>query len=145
MKAFLTGLGIGVGLGILLAPERGEITRSKLRDRLSDWSDSVSDQVTDQMENLKKGADRVRAAASEMTENVRNRAASSPSSDADALNSISREELMQVNGIGPVLAEKIISGRPYSSLNELLERGILSSSTFEELQRELGTWARRSA
>jgi gas vesicle protein len=35
MKSFLVGLGVGVGLGILLAPARGEDTRRDLGERLN--------------------------------------------------------------------------------------------------------------
>ena len=58
---------------------------------------------------------------------------------------MSRDELMNVNGIGPVLADKIISNRPYISRLELLERGIVLWSTFEELERESEERQRRSA
>jgi hypothetical protein len=37
------------------------------------------------------------------------------------LNAASREELMAINGIGPVLSERIISGRPYKTVDELLK------------------------
>ena len=35
MKSFLVGLGVGVGLGILFAPGRGEDTRRDLGERLN--------------------------------------------------------------------------------------------------------------
>ena len=35
MKSFLVGLGVGVGLGILFAPRRGEDTRRDLGERLN--------------------------------------------------------------------------------------------------------------
>ena len=35
MKSFLVGLGVGVGLGILFAPGRGEDTRRDLSERLT--------------------------------------------------------------------------------------------------------------
>jgi DNA uptake protein ComE-like DNA-binding protein len=70
----------------------------------------------------------------------------SASSERDELiNTLGREELMNVNGIGPVLADKIISGRPYASRRDLLERGILPQSTFHELERELDRQGKRSA
>src|ERR1051325_403686 len=50
MKAFLTGLGIGVGLGVLFAPDSGEATRKKVGHRISDWSESLARPA----ENLKK-------------------------------------------------------------------------------------------
>ena len=154
MKAFLTGFAMGVGLGFLFAPDRGGVTRSKLRDRLDDWSQSASDQIgritsaaersarkKDQgSETGVSGADQSR----EQGGQTRHRSESSRD-DAATLNSATRDELMEVNGIGPILADKIVAGRPYSSFNELLERGILPHGPFEELQRRLKTRARRSA
>jgi hypothetical protein len=35
MKSFLFGLGVGVGLGVLFAPGRGEDTRRDLGERLN--------------------------------------------------------------------------------------------------------------
>ena len=41
------------------------------------------------------------------------------------LNSATRDELMSVNGIGPVLSARIIAGRPYKTIDDLLKvRGI---------------------
>ncbi|RKY76158.1 endonuclease [candidate division KSB1 bacterium] len=37
------------------------------------------------------------------------------------LNSATREELMSVNGIGPVLSARIIAGRPYKTIDDLLK------------------------
>jgi gas vesicle protein len=153
MKAFLTGLGIGVGLGVLLAPDAGEATRKKVRDRLDKWSETFSQGV----ETVKTAGERAGAAvsdtASDATEKLSENLPSKkePGSDtgssagSDAINTLSREELLAVNGIGPVLADKLISNRPYSSRRELVERGILPLSTFEELERELRARDRRSA
>jgi DNA uptake protein ComE-like DNA-binding protein len=50
-----------------------------------------------------------------------------------------------VTGIGPALADKIISGRPYSSRQELQQRGILPQNTFDELDHELTVREKRFA
>jgi competence ComEA-like helix-hairpin-helix protein len=36
------------------------------------------------------------------------------------LNTATEKELQSINGIGPVLSEKIIAGRPYKSVEELI-------------------------
>ena len=152
MKAFLTGLGIGVGLGVLFARDSGEATRKKLGERISDWSESIARQA----ENLKTATRGVGDRVSETAANAFEKASDlapkkradreSATSERDELiNTVGREDLMNVNGIGPVLADKIISGRPYSSRRDVLERGILPQSTFDELERELDRHGKRSA
>jgi DNA uptake protein ComE-like DNA-binding protein len=152
MKAFLTGLGIGVALGVLFARDSGDATRKKLGARLSDWSESLSQKA----ENVKTAARRVGDRVSETAANASEKGSdlppkktadreSAPSESDDLINTVGREELMSVNGIGPALADRIISGRPYSSRRELVERGILAQSRFDELERELGRRGKRSA
>jgi competence protein ComEA len=152
MKAFLTGLGIGVGLGVLFAPDSGAATRKKVGERFRHWSESLSRQA----ENLKTLAPGMGDRVYETAANASGKASEVPpkasadresaSSDRDELiNTVGREELMNVNGIGPVLADRIISGRAYSSRGELVERGILPQSTFDELERELDRHRKRSA
>ena len=153
MKAFLTGLGIGVGLGIVFAPNRGEATRRKVRERVTGLADNLGRQVD-------KGKELVQETVAAYTE-VSSREAERKQSDSpvkriqarevrssassDPINILSREELLNVNGIGSAQADKIISGRPYSSRQELVQRGILPQNTFEELERELSRRERRSA
>jgi gas vesicle protein len=46
MKSFLFGLGVGVGLGVLFAPGRGEDTRRDLGERLNSVAEDDSDDST---------------------------------------------------------------------------------------------------
>jgi gas vesicle protein len=61
MKAFLVGLGIGVGLGMLFAPDSGEETRREIGDRLNDFAadtrrraGEVANQVRDNVRTVKE-------------------------------------------------------------------------------------------
>ncbi len=53
------------------------------------------------------------------------------------LNNCSREELLQVPGIGDDLAERILENRPYRSKFDLLSRLIVSETVFIRLRSEV--------
>ncbi len=66
--------------------------------------------------------------------------ASSTGSIADSqvnINTASEQGLDSLPGVGPVTAKKIINGRPYSSVDELLSRKIVSSKVFEEIKEKI--------
>jgi competence protein ComEA len=53
------------------------------------------------------------------------------------LNTSSESELDSLPGVGPVTAQKIISGRPYNSVNELLDKKIVSSKVFGQIKEKV--------
>jgi gas vesicle protein len=146
MKTFLAGLGLGFGIGLLLAPQRGEQTREQLRRRGSDLADAVGEQVREVVRNpgevLRQGQERVTELGRQLTEQLETHgkkikdAVQSKVSPV-GLNSVSREDLLTIYGIGPVMADRIISGRPYTSDRQVVEQGIVPEGIFERLEREL--------
>ncbi len=50
------------------------------------------------------------------------------------LNTVSKEKLMFINGIGPVLAERIIAGRPYITVDDLLKVKGIASKRLEKIR-----------
>ena len=64
-------------------------------------------------------------------------AQSSSSSGLININSATSNQLDTLPGIGPVTAQKIISGRPYSRIEELLEKKIVGASTFEKIKDKI--------
>lgn len=50
------------------------------------------------------------------------------------INTASQSELESLSGVGPVTASKIISGRPYQSVEELVDKKIVSKSVFEKIK-----------
>lgn len=53
------------------------------------------------------------------------------------INTASQAELEALMGVGPVTAGKIMNGRPYTRLEELVEKQVMSQSLFEKLKDQL--------
>lgn len=62
---------------------------------------------------------------------------STASSKQVNINSSSQEALEALPGIGVVTASKIIEGRPYQKIEDLVSKKILSKSTFEKIKNNL--------
>lgn len=50
------------------------------------------------------------------------------------INTATQAELDGLPGVGPVTIDKIVSGRPYSSVQELLSKEILGQATYEKVK-----------
>ena len=61
-------------------------------------------------------------------------------SGAINVNTASLKELDTLAGIGPVTGQKIIDGRPYSAIEDLLTRKIVSASTFEKIKNQISVF-----
>ena len=53
------------------------------------------------------------------------------------INTASESDLDNLPGIGPVTASKIISGRPYQAIEDLLKEKIVSKAVFEKIKDQL--------
>ncbi len=60
MKAFLFGMGLGIGLGILFAPMSGEQTRENLAQRAGDLADSAKDTFEQGRDRVQRGIGAIR-------------------------------------------------------------------------------------
>ena len=72
MKAFLAGLGIGIGVGLLFAPLKGEETRERISRRSHDLADSARRHASEIAESARDIVDhsreRVRSTVAKMRE-----------------------------------------------------------------------------
>jgi competence protein ComEA len=57
-----------------------------------------------------------------------------------SINKASASELDTLPGVGPVTAQKIVSGRPYQTVQELLDRKIVGQKVFGEIKDKLSLW-----
>jgi competence protein ComEA len=53
------------------------------------------------------------------------------------INTASTSELDKLPGVGPVTADKIIDGRPYASIDELLTKKAVTKSVFEKIKNSI--------
>lgn len=56
------------------------------------------------------------------------------------INTSSQSQLEELPGIGPVTAQKIIAGRPYGSVNELLDGKIVSAKVFNQIKEKVSVY-----
>lgn len=56
------------------------------------------------------------------------------------INSASMSQLESLSGIGPKTAQKIIDGRPYQSVDDLLSQKIVGAKTFEKIKNEISVY-----
>jgi gas vesicle protein len=147
MKYFLAGLGVGFGIGLLLAPKSGEETREQLKGQASELAGNLRGQVGDAVRNsgqtLRNTQEKLSGLAQQVTDTLQAQgqrlkdAVQNQVVRGAILNSVSREDLLAVYGIGPVLADKILANRPYTSDRQIVDQGIIPEGVFERLEQEL--------
>ena len=113
MTNFIVGLGIGLGIGAMVAPRSGEETRELLRTRAQALRNNLQERAGHLAEEVQSG------------------------SVLEALNTISRDRLMTIYRIGPLTADKIIKNRPYDSEENFIAQRIVPENIFETLHATL--------
>jgi competence protein ComEA len=56
------------------------------------------------------------------------------------INTASESELDTLSGIGPVTAKKIIAGRPYQNISDLITKHLVGASVYEKIKDSLTTY-----
>jgi len=146
MKGFLTGLSIGAALGFLYAPRSGR----ELRQQFGRSASRHADEIGERLESLSRPASRQtrqsagqRSAGGAATASSREPSSqtSTPKAETrksgnllDIINEWPEERLIEIDGIGPVLAGKIIKNRPYESETDLINSKELPPSAIKALR-----------
>jgi DNA uptake protein ComE-like DNA-binding protein len=110
----LKGLAIGLPVGLLVLG----LVRPKKRSQMAERMRRIWRDAREQSQQV----------------GIRRR---EPGDREPVLNQLSRDELLEVYGIGEVLADRIIEGRPYATDFDILERGLVSQSVFNQLRRQV--------
>ena len=71
---------------------------------------------------------------------IPSKSASSVQDNRININSASQGELEGLPGIGPVTAGKIMAGRPYQNISELVGRKIVGTKVFEQIKDQISVW-----
>jgi gas vesicle protein len=68
--ALLAGAAIGLGLGILFAPDKGSKTREKLKENLDDLKEGAKEKFAKTNDDLKESVEELLSKSSDKTEEV---------------------------------------------------------------------------
>lgn len=153
MKRFWVGLALALVATVILQSRRrveGELRRREGNGGKREPPQSRGD-ASPQPESNESGAKAgvgTAAAEARTVEAGRRPApplsAPAPRSEEEMLNSATRQQLLSVYGIGPVLADRIIENRPYAVAHDVVRQGIIPESTFAQLKKQLleqaGVW-----
>ena len=159
---FFAGLGVGAAVGMLIAPKRGAELRDDLqeyareayeqgrervqpiideaREKVQPVVDQARRQIEPLMDQVAQSVDSVMAQASSVRDRVVDKAAEVKEHVTNGgllsiLNEWPHERLIEIDGIGPVLATKIIQHRPYDSEQKLIDLKALPPSAIESLRK----------
>ncbi len=102
------------------------------------FSDQADRDFIDKKLNLaQKLSDGAKIYIPKIGEQAVNSASTDNKSDIVSINQASSEELKDLPGVGEATAKKIIDGRPYQNLNELVDKKIISKSLFDKLSAKI--------
>jgi DNA uptake protein ComE-like DNA-binding protein len=133
-KEFLMGVVVGASFGIFLAPQSGENTRRKLRQRGERLFRSGSEAG---LQSNRSDYDSEPRSANAATGTRSGVELGTDQSVTEVLNHARKDELMSVDGIGDVTAKRIIRNRPYESAGEAVQEEVVPEATLEKVKEQL--------
>jgi len=128
---FLSGFAVGFGLGILFAPAEGKRTREKVVRMASKLAQP--DDLSDPAPTGSSTGDRN---SHSIPTSEEREAPSLDDAVVQTLNTAKKNELMSVRGIGNATAKRIIKNRPYSSVEEVIEKEVVPDETLDNVKTQ---------
>jgi gas vesicle protein len=128
------GVVVGATFGIFLAPDSGENTRRKLRQRGERLFRSGSEAGSQSNGSDDDSESRSGNAATGTRSGVE---LGTDQSVTEVLNHARKDELMSVEGIGDATAKRIIRNRPYDSAEEAVQEEVIPDATLEKVKEQL--------
>lgn len=134
MKAFFVGLALGFGIGFLLLPKSGNEHDELIRERTRELQRSLPQH---QERELQRSAiqERDRFSRPRTPQYMSRAAAVRTGIHPVALLNMATEKELRAAGIDPELVSKITAGRPYTSLQDARERGLLSADVLFAVEK----------
>jgi gas vesicle protein len=133
-KEFLMGVVVGASFGIFLAPDSGENTRRKLRQRGERLFRSGSEAGLQSNRSERDSEYQSGKAATGTRSGVER---GTDQSVTEVLNHARKDELMSVEGIDDMTAKRIIRNRPYESAEEAVQEEVIPETTLENVKEQL--------
>jgi hypothetical protein len=134
MKTFFVGLALGFGIGFLLLPKSGNEHEELQREKTRELQRSLPQ---DEERALQSAAiqKRDRFSVPRRPEYRSRAGAIRTGIHPLALLNMATEKELVAAGVDPAQASKIIAHRPYTSLQDAMDRGLLSLRTLAEIQK----------
>ena len=144
MKSFLAGLGLGVVTAVVLNqrtrgrnPQKPTFTSAAVEPR-GGRERRIMAAASRPERGPKSGSQRAGLAPAGTVGRPEQPPQPAPVlSPEEVLNSATRQQLLSVYGIGPVLADRILQNRPYAAVYDLVKQGIIPESIFVQLRKQL--------
>lgn len=141
MRSFFTGVAVGFGVGLLIAPDAGSQTRKKIVEKIKVAKDQAQQAAEPMIDSVRDSARGRIEQVGELVQSGMQRVQESDGTLNEAarlleiFNNASKTKLMSVKGIGEATARRIIEGRPYDNADGYA--GILPDDVFHNLKKEL--------
>jgi hypothetical protein len=134
MKAFFVGLALGFGIGFLLLPKSSTEHDELIRERTRELQRSLPQHKE---RELQRSAiqERDRFSRPRRPEYMSHAAAVRTGIHPVALLNMATEKELRAAGIDPELVSKIIGRRPYTSLQDARDRGLLSADVLSAIEK----------